>query len=723
MKNIAAFLIIFLAGLGPTLAHAGPTDREAAKSAQMHYMRGMLLERRGSIKEALEAYEQAFAFDHESAYICTQAVELAIEAGLMPKAALWVERLAKLAPKKAQTHILLGRLQWAEGKIEAAQASFETALKLDPRSAESIFSLGSILSVRAPQKARELLERFLEQNPVQAAEAHFQIAKLDLQANNLKGAETHLKTAIAVDPDTDSLPARYALAQTYELQHSTDAALETYLDILKLEPQNVPLLNHVAQIYFLKGQWEEMNSHLETAKSFSPDDPTANHWLALYAERRGDFARAASYLKASAILKDEPALNLRLSYYLTQAGLLKEAVVVLETAARRWPANDQIAYFLALGYEDIKKEGKAIKILRQVTQLKPDYRDARYQLGVLLEKNGDIAQAEKEFRLLLAQKPDDAAILNYLGYSLADRGMKLGEAESLVSQAVGLDPKNGAFLDSLGWVHFKQGKSTEAVSDLRKALEALPEDETIWEHLGDAYAAMGDNASAWRFWKRSEFLYPAGVPTPNKSARLEPLFSAGQLGAYYLDYLQGSQGGIQKFSGMCELSGRIAGQAFQYTAILTFKNPNDLDVDILGPLFTPIFRIRLNEQGFIMDPIALPSVPQEALLEAAASTFGALRDYLSGRVFSLRPAAYKRGWRSRSLLVPGWRLFLDRKGLALDDLMPLSGPVSHLRLGEFSSYKGRQVPRRVAATGRGFSLEIRFTQVNIDLAPPGVFKP
>src|SRR6185503_15771771 len=148
-----------------------------------------------------------------------------------------------------------------------------------------------------------------------------------------------------------SLPARYALAQVYEMQSSTDAALEVYQEIFKLEPQNIPLINHIAQIYFLKGQWEEMKAHLDMAKSVAPNDPNTNHWLALYSERKGDFASAATYLKASAALKDEPALHLRLSYYLTQAGLLKEAVAGLEEAYRRWPANDQIAYFLALGYE------------------------------------------------------------------------------------------------------------------------------------------------------------------------------------------------------------------------------------------------------------------------------------------------------------------------------------------------------------------------------------
>ena len=242
-------LFLALAAISHPFAHAGQSDREAAKSAQMHYLRGMLLERRGAYTEALQAYDLAFSSDPESAVICGQAAELSIEAGLMDKAGLWTGRLIKLAPNKAQSHILLGRVQWARGKMEAAQASFEAALKIDPLSAESIFSLGTLLSLRSPQKARELLEHFLEQNPALAAEAHFQIAKLDLQANNLRDAQFHLKQVIALEADGESLPARYALAQTYELQHSTDAALDAYLEILKLEPQNVPLKPYRTDVF------------------------------------------------------------------------------------------------------------------------------------------------------------------------------------------------------------------------------------------------------------------------------------------------------------------------------------------------------------------------------------------------------------------------------------------------------------------------------------------
>lgn len=720
--TIPSFLALsFLIIAGPGPARAGPPEGEAMKSAQRHYLRGLLLERRGALEEALKAYEEALAADPRSAYIGREAAEISIELGQAEKALQWASRVLELEPKSPQSHILMGRAQWAAGDAPAAQAFFEAALKLDPGSAESIFSLGSLLSERSPDKARELLSRFLQQNPDQAAEAHFELAKIELQAGRTRQAREHLKRSIALNPDADSLPARYALAQSYETEHSTDAALQEYLGILRYEPGNVALLNHIGQIHVLRGEWEEMRARFEAAKAAQPEDPTANHWLALYYERAGDLGKAADSLKDSAALKEEPSANMRLSYYLSQAGRLKEAVAALETAHRRWPGNDQIAYFLALGYDDLKQEGEAIKLLREVLALKPDYREARYQLAVLLEKAGRIGEAEAEFRALLAHKPDDASVLNYLGYSLADRGLKLAEAEAMIREAVRLDLKNAAYQDSLGWVHFKQGRSTEAVSELLKAIEMLPEDATVWDHLGDAYEAAGKPASAWRSWKRAVSLEPGQDKSAEKAARLERGFSAEQLGAYYLEHLRLLQGGVQKLSGLCEIQGEILGREFSHSGMVTFSAPDRLEIDVLGPLFSPLFRIRLNAEGFVMDPFHVQGAKPEAVIEAVYTAVSLIREYLSGALFDRRPASYRRPWRARRVEVPGWTLTLDPAGVLAEGLSPRPETDYRLLLEDFGSYQGRRVPRELSLAGKGFTLSFRFAEMKVEAgsAPAG----
>ncbi len=721
MKASAPLLAVFVFAF-PAFGVLAPSARAEApsgviaKTAEMAYLRGMLAERRGAYAEALEAYEQALAADPNSAFICRQAAELSLEIGQPDKAERWARKVVELEPKSASSHLLIGRVCWALGRLDEAEASFETALKLDPKSAETIFSLGSLLAAKSPQKARELLQRFLEQNPEEAAEAHFQLAKIDLQEGRFPSSEKELKASIELDPEGDALPARYALAQAYETQHSTQAALDEYLQIAKIESQNAALLNHIGQIYFANGEYDKARAQFQEAKNAQPDDPTANHWLALDAEREGDYLKAATYLRSSAALKDEPALSMRLSYYLTQAGRLNDAVSVLEAGLARWPNNDQLAYFLALGYDDLKRDADAIKVLRKALALKPDFRDARYQLGVLLEKTGDITGAEAQFRDLLADKPDDAAVLNYLGYSLADRGLKLGEAEDMIARAVALDPQNAAYQDSLGWARFKLGRSTEALSDLLAALKGLPEDETVWEHVGDAYDALGEREKAWLFWRRAESLATEQSPLPQKSRKLERRFSSEKLGELSLDFFRLAQGGLKKVSGLCDIKAAVLGHSMKFRGLLTFKG-QELDVDLLGPLFTPLFRVRAGPQGFQMDPIHVEGLDDQAVADAAAQLFTAARAYLSGELWTLRPARYEKHWRSRFVDVPGWKIKIAREGGLAVDVSPAARPDFNLELQDFARYEGRFVPKRLVGSGRGYTMSIEFDNVKLDLEP------
>ena len=114
-------------------------------------------------------------------------------------------------------------------------------------------------------------------------------------------------------------------------------------------------------------------------------------------------------------------------------------------------------------------------------------------LGAIYERQKKFDQAEQEFRKVLDVNPGNASVLNYYGYMLADRGVRLDEATAMIQQAVTQEPNNGAYLDSLGWAYYKQNKLTEAEENLRKASERQRHDPTILGHLGDVYAKLGQS--------------------------------------------------------------------------------------------------------------------------------------------------------------------------------------------------------------------------------------
>jgi hypothetical protein len=266
-------------------------------------------------------------------------------------------------------------------------------------------------------------------------------------------------------------------------------------------------------------------------------------------------------------------------------------------------------------------------------------------------------------------------------------------------------------------VHYKLGRSTEALHELFAALQGLPEDETVWEHLGDIYAVRGDSATAWHAWRKSEGLYAPDTKIPHFAEDIEKTFSPEQLGNLYQAYLDESQGGYKKLSGLCDIKGDILGKKFSYTGLFTFKAPDDLNIDLLGPLFTPLLRLRMNKEGFSMDPLRIPGLNPEAVEQSAEAAVNLIRDYLSGKFFTLKPALFKKAWRGPEIDADGWRFLLFGPGARLQSILPQSGAGVGLTLDGLHAVQGRQVPKTMTVSGKDFSLSIDFNTVKTDFDP------
>jgi Flp pilus assembly protein TadD len=104
---------------------------------------------------------------------------------------------------------------------------------------------------------------------------------------------------------------------------------------------------------------------------------------------------------------------------------------------------------------------------------------------------------------ILDMAPDSAEAMNFVGYSWAEKGERLDEAEKLVRRAVEIDPDSGSYLDSLGWVLFQRGDLPGAIAALERAEALAGPEPTILEHLGDAYRRSGREADAARTWRRA----------------------------------------------------------------------------------------------------------------------------------------------------------------------------------------------------------------------------
>jgi len=132
----------------------------------------------------------------------------------------------------------------------------------------------------------------------------------------------------------------------------------------------------------------------------------------------------------------------------------------------------------------------------------PSDAEAHFFLGTIYEEQKKRNEAIEEFKATLRLNPEYIDALNSLSYLYAEESINLEEAEEMVKKALNYDPNNGAYIDTLGWIYFKQGRHEEAVQELERAAHFLA-DPVIYEHLGDVYLKQGNIIKARENWQES----------------------------------------------------------------------------------------------------------------------------------------------------------------------------------------------------------------------------
>lgn len=133
---------------------------------------------------------------------------------------------------------------------------------------------------------------------------------------------------------------------------------------------------------------------------------------------------------------------------------------------------------------------------------------------------GDNAAMERDLRRILQDEPDNAMVLNALGYTLADRNEKLNEALQLIERAAALEPDDPAIIDSLGWVHYRLGNLDQAETYLRQAYAQYPDHE-VAAHLGEVLWVRGERKEARKIWNEALQENPESTLIRSTRQRLE----------------------------------------------------------------------------------------------------------------------------------------------------------------------------------------------------------
>lgn len=389
------------------------------------------------------------------------------------KAAAFATLEDLLAPYQStvDAHLALAQASFANGDAPRAQKEIQAALAIQPDSELAILTSAQIASDK--DEALAILDSFLTKHP-QANEVRASYARLLIEQKQYEKARAEYEKLIGAQPDDPSNV--FALGMLNAQMHDYDSAekyLQRYLDMIATQPNSrrdpAPALLALAQI---AEERKDIDAELKWLDRIEPGDAylAAQFKRAQIMAKRGDLAAARAALKA---LKPESERE-KIQVMLADAHLLR----------------------------DSGHAADAMKTLQAGLKQFPDNADLLYDYAMTAEKLDRFALMESTLRHMMKIAPDNQHAYNALGYTLAERNMRLPEARSLIEKALQLAPDDPFIMDSMGWVYYRLGNLKQAERYLRSAYE-LQADPEIAAHLGEVLWKLGKKDEAQKIWREA----------------------------------------------------------------------------------------------------------------------------------------------------------------------------------------------------------------------------
>ena len=372
-----------------------------------------------------------------------------------------------------EARIALVQMAMVSGDRTAALKESREAISKFPNSEIAVLMHAQLLENKAD--GLKLLADFLKKN-AKSREVRLTYARMLFEQSKVAEAKKEFRTLLQQLPnDQTSLYALGLLmAQTNEIAEA-EKYLSTYIQNLKGQPDR------------------------------ERDASQALMILAQIAEDRNDTTAAMAWLDMVATTAQNGATNaaLKRAQLMAKSGKLDDARALLNQTDVE---NDDERVKLIIGeaqlLRDADKLPDAIRLIQDALEAYPDQLDLLYELGMLSEKNQQFDVMETALRKVMKLMPDGQHAFNALGYSLADRNIRLPEAYDLIKTALSIAPDDAYIMDSMGWVEFRMGRFEKAEEILRKAFSIKPDPE-IAAHLGEVLWVRGREEEAKKLWRNA----------------------------------------------------------------------------------------------------------------------------------------------------------------------------------------------------------------------------
>lgn len=497
---------------------------------------------------AEKAYNAALAVDPDNEEALTG---LAMVYGNMGDTAKAIEKLKAANDKNPNPRSLMILAQAFEDQknYKDAADTLKKALELEPdnerlagKLAEDLFKSGQY------DEALKIYSALASAAPKEAA---IPLRMADIYASKHDFVKAHEAIDKAKKIDPEALEPRFAEVQLFATESKYDQAIAGLKSILDDTARKIYSKDEQQQ----RAQWYEELGKLNVEARHYPEAVEAFKQMSVSkdtgplsaTEVIETYQQAKDYTNAlreadEALKKfpDEYKVVRAHAAVVGDMGKADQAVKELR-GMLNGPNDRETLIALTETYEKAKRYDEAVKSLDDAQKLSTTDKDKAeiyFLRGALFERQKKYDVSEEAFRKVIAMDPESAGsgnyagALNYLGYTLADRNVRLDEAYQMIKKAVDMEPDNGAYLDSLGWIYFRQGKLSDAEQTLVRAVDLTGQDPTVHEHLGDVYMKQGKTQDAITQWTASVKAFREQPPSdadPEELAKVSSKLDAARV--------------------------------------------------------------------------------------------------------------------------------------------------------------------------------------------------
>jgi tetratricopeptide (TPR) repeat protein len=511
-----------------TLARLKPTDLET------HLLLGQLYGLNRDTAKAAAEFKIAQGLDSNSEEAVLNMARLYSEQGEPQQA---VDALSAIPPgdRSARVSFALGTSYEQLHQVKPAIAAYKAALDDEPDNPDTMRALAAaLLADNQLVEALPVYQQLVQADPTDV-DSQLKISEIQQHQGHYDEALATLKKAKASNANQDNPELSFNEAEIYDSLGKYDEAIAALKSALAIRAQSpdgkytepekhnrVIFLDRMGTIYREQNDTADAVAAYKQIVDLGGDSALRgyNGEMDAYRDAHQYKELVATAAEAAKAYPDDRNLQLIYAYELAETGQAEQGIALAKTqlkgtvAAPRPEDRDTLIQLSNIELR-VHDSAGAESYLDKADALSSKPEDKMYVdllRATIYDHDKQYDKAEAEYRKALAIDPDNATVLNDLGYMFADRGVNLTEALKMIQKAVELDPQNGAFLDSLGWVYFKLGQYGPAEENLHKAIERQSTDASIHDHLGEVYEKTGKLKLAVAQWERSMTEYAHSLP-------------------------------------------------------------------------------------------------------------------------------------------------------------------------------------------------------------------